>query len=126
MSTNCWIARKTQKGYEVIYCHWDGYPERVGRILKQYYSDPKKLRKLFALGDISSLRKDIGKYHPFDYDIDDPKYKNMTTAYHRDRGDPWPEVKPTLFKSFVALLDKRGPSISYLYVFEKGKWTQVK
>ena len=33
MSTNSTIAVKTEKGYEGIYCHWDGYPEYMYPLL---------------------------------------------------------------------------------------------
>lgn len=42
-----------------IYCHWDGYLDNNGRILKGYYTDPFKVRELLNGGDMSSLREEV-------------------------------------------------------------------
>lgn len=56
MSTNATIAIKNDNGtYTSIYLHWDGYPSGAGKILADYYADEKEIRKLLALGDLSSL-----------------------------------------------------------------------
>ena len=39
-----------------IYCHWDGYLDNNGQILRDNYTDPFKVRDLIDLGDFSSLR----------------------------------------------------------------------
>ena len=65
-----------------VYCHSDGYPQGVGKILQEHYRDPSKVVSLLNLGDISSLDQDIGEKHPF---FDRPK--GSTTFYGRDRGD---------------------------------------
>lgn len=38
-----------------VYCHFDGYPEGVGKTLMKYYSKPPKLKELIELGPISAL-----------------------------------------------------------------------
>lgn len=56
MSTRCRIGlEKADKTIKSIYCHFDGYPEGVGKTLKEHYNDPAKIEKLLELGDISSL-----------------------------------------------------------------------
>jgi len=47
-----------------IYCHWDGYLEHNGQVLEQYY-DSAKANQLVALGDMSTLRPQIGEKHAF-------------------------------------------------------------
>jgi hypothetical protein len=47
-----------------IYCHWDGYLDFNGRILQEHY-DSSKANHLVALGDLSSLRANIGEKHAF-------------------------------------------------------------
>ena len=42
-----------------IYCHWDGYPENNGEILKNHYQDPEKVDKLISLGNLSPDRKSV-------------------------------------------------------------------
>lgn len=98
-----------------IYCHWDGYPEHNGEILKKYYKDPKKVDELISLGDISSLAENINpdstKPHNFE-----ERQENVVVAYHRDRGEPWEEVKPRpMSKSF----ENKDTDIAYIYYFDE-------
>lgn len=96
MATRSNIAYRTPDGRIVsIYCHWDGYPEHNGEMLRRYYTDMEKIVELVSLGSLSSLRPEIGEKHNFSR-LDSPemtdeeyeaKYGNMTTAYHRDRGE---------------------------------------
>lgn len=100
-----------------IYCHWDGYPEHNGEILKKYYKDPKKVDELISLGDISLLAENINpdpsKPHNFDND-----QENVVVAYHRDIGEPWEDVKPMVMsKEFEA----KDTSIEYIYYFDDDK-----
>lgn len=60
MSTRSTIARKTKDGIESIYCHFDGYPDGVGALLKEHYQLEEKINKLFEFGDLSILDVDIG------------------------------------------------------------------
>ena len=94
MATRSTIALEFADGtVQQVYCHWDGYLDNNGRILQEYYSDPFKLQELIDLGDISSLRPEIGVAHPFskfeakDGEYDEALYENMTTFYGRDRGE---------------------------------------
>lgn len=60
MATRSMIYKEQQDGtLKGIYCHWDGYLEYNGSILLEHYSDPDKLEKLLALGDISSLGEEL-------------------------------------------------------------------
>lgn len=56
---------------ESIYCHFDGYPEGVGQTLIDHWTDPKKVNRLIALGDLSSLGTVIGSKHDFDHHMAD-------------------------------------------------------
>ena len=86
-----------------VYCHWDGYLGYVGRILLEHY-DSAKANHLVALGDLSSLRPEIGSEHPFSYigEMDsaeyDKLYGDMCTFYGRDRGEL--SVSARRFKDF--------------------------
>ena len=44
-----------------IYCHWDGYLDNNGQILRDNYTDPFKVRELIDLGDFSSLRDTVAE-----------------------------------------------------------------
>ena len=60
MSTRCLIGRKIENNkVEYIYCHHDGYLDGVGETLKTYYTNNDVIDKLMALGDLSSLGKEV-------------------------------------------------------------------
>jgi hypothetical protein len=107
MATRSTIALEYADGtVDQIYCHWDGYLDNNGAILRDHYSDPFKLQQLIELGDISSLRPEIGTKHAFSqFDLPAEEveaYKklteDMTTFYGRDRGETG--VGPKRFKDF--------------------------
>ena len=107
MGTRSMIAIQNphNKTVRAVYCHWDGYLEHNGAILQKHYAASPKVNNLIALGDISSLRPEIGEKHafsrletPMDDEAYDKLYGNMTTYYGRDRGETGTEFKvfPTL------------------------------
>ena len=80
--------------------------EHNGKILQEHYSDPAKLRELINLGDLSSLRPEIGVKHPFSsFEVKmplaehDALYGEMCTFYGRDRDEANAEAKR--FSDFV-------------------------
>jgi hypothetical protein len=101
------IQNPYSKDIRAVYCHWDGYLEHNGAILQKHYSNSPKVNNLIALGDISSLRPEIGEKHafsrletPMDEEAYNKLYGNMTTFYTRDRGEDTPfKVFPTLAKA---------------------------
>jgi hypothetical protein len=107
MGTRSTIALEFADGtVEQVYCHWDGYLDHNGAILKEHYSDPFKLRELIDLGDLSSLRPNIGEKHAFSqFELRAEEvagYKALTedmcTFYGRDRGETGITAKK--FKDF--------------------------
>lgn len=103
-----------------IYCHFDGYLSGVGKTLKNYYKDEKTVNKLIDLGDISTLGKKIdpdpSKEHNFDN-----RQKDVTTAYHRDRGEPLSIDKAKSLDELIRDIISNS-TIEYLYIFKNGKW----
>ena len=59
MSTRSYIALKEGNGYRGIYCHFDGYPEGVGAILTNHYTNLNKIQNLISQGHASYLEKSI-------------------------------------------------------------------
>jgi hypothetical protein len=110
-----------------VYCHWDGYLSHNGKILLENYSDPFKLRQLIDLGNVSSLKPEIGTKHPFyhfDNDLSSTKftelYGNMTTFYGRDHCEEGTEAD--YFKSYLDYIDNFQPE-EYNYILRRdGKW----
>lgn len=118
MATHAAIIRKTESGnYEGVYLHSDGYTSHTGAILENHYYDARRVAELIALGSLSCLYKratPIGDTHSFG----SPE-KDVTIAYHRDRGESiWIETGDTVDE----VADTLGHS-GYVYVFEDGRWT---
>ena len=115
-----------------VYCHWDGYLSHNGAILQEHY-DSAKANHLVALGNISSLAKDIGEAHPFSpHDLPEElrhlthgefeaKFGNMTTFYMRDRGETEQEFEVSQsFDEFLELV--YGCGAEYYYIMRDGIW----
>jgi hypothetical protein len=115
MATRSTIAYKTERGVTAIYCHWDGYPEGVGRTLHENYQAAYLIGKLVAHGDISSLGPEIGKQHSFDTrDGED----TWTTFYTRDRGEDCPSKE---FETIQEWMDYYDWS-DYYYLWNGKEW----
>jgi len=126
MGTRSMIAIQNpyNKQVRAVYCHWDGYLEHNGAILQKHYAASPKVNNLIALGDISSLRPEIGEKHDFsrlDSTLPEAEYEklygNMTTFYTRDRGEDTP------FKVFKTLAEAEDHYTwsDYYYVFKYTK-----
>ena len=110
-----------------VYCHWDGYLEHNGAILQEHY-DSTKANQLVALGDLSSLKPEIGIQHAFGYhgtEISAEDYEtqfgNMCTFYGRDRGEKGTEWKThTNFVDFFAEVE--GSWCEWYYIMRDGVW----
>jgi hypothetical protein len=136
MSTNSSIAIELEDGtVQQVYCHWDGYPEYVGKLLNKYYLNSDIVSKLIEGGSISSLSKEIGEKHPFGlieakcqgnlpqdailtdyYDL----YDQMTTYYARDRGE---DLRVNTFSDFEQYLKTfQVQEFNYIYRKTEGSW----
>jgi hypothetical protein len=116
MATRSFISRSIETGFEGVYCHWDGYPEYVGAMLHEHWSDPEKIEKLIELGDISTLGSEIGEVHDFD-----DRATEATTFYGRDRGET--EVDRKFFAELDDLVGYAGNcGCEFIYLFDSGNW----
>jgi len=138
MGTRSMIAIQNpyRKDIRAVYCHWDGYLEHNGAILQKHYAASPKVNNLIALGDISSLRAEIGEKHafsrlevPMDDEAYDKLYGDMTTYYGRDRGESNTEFR--VFKNLAdacEFYDHSGAEYYYVYKYTKasdyttGEW----
>ena len=127
MGTRSRIAVMHGSVCKSVYCHWDGYLDHNGRILQEYY-DSAKANNLVALGDLSSLRPNIGEKHafsklevPMDGEAYDKLYGDMTTFYGRDRGEEGCDFKVAhTFEEFLEQVNYCGAE--YYYVMKDGVW----
>jgi hypothetical protein len=110
-----------------IYCHYDGYLEHNGQVLAQYY-DSAKANNLVALGDMSTLRPQIGEKHAFSqFDLPPEEveaYKELTrdwcTFYGRDRGEVSVWKVANTFEEFLDQAD--GCGAEFYYIMKDGVW----
>ena len=111
-----------------VYCHWDGYLDFNGRILQEHY-DSAKANHLVALGDLSSLRVNIGEKHkfsPFDQkelstEEFEKQFGDMCTFYGRDRGEKDTEFRVAhTFEEFLGQCYDSGAE--YYYIMKDGVW----
>ena len=111
-----------------VYCHWDGYLEHNGAILQEHY-DSVKANQLVALGDLSSLRPEIGIQHAFSqFDLRAEEVasfklltENMCTFYARDRGEKGTQCKT--HTNFVDFFDSvEGCGGEWYYIMRDGVW----
>jgi hypothetical protein len=111
MATRSRIGKKLEDGtIKSIYCHWDGYPEHNGEILKEHYKTEAKIDALLELGNLSSLAQDIGMQH----DFKDPS-PGWCVAYGRDRGEI--NTKARISTTLSDMMQEE-----YNYVWDNGKW----
>jgi hypothetical protein len=109
MSTRSFIARIKEDGsISGVYCYFDGYPDGVGKILKENYSDSDKVNALLGLGDLSELG---------------PGINEGTIAYARDMKQEYEvnqyyeDVKTMLAEVWYDF------GSEYAYVYEGYAWT---
>ena len=122
MGTRSTIAVKHGSRIKAIYCHWDGYVEGVGATLVEHYQASPKVNNLIALGDVSSLREEIGEKHSFDLRAEEGSVEETwTTFYGRDRGEDGVEFKS--FGSEAEWMDYyEGSGAEYYYIMDNGVW----
>jgi hypothetical protein len=118
MATRSSIAMVVPEGIRSIYCHHDGYPEGVGAMLSQHYTDPAKITQLLDLGDISYLSEDVGVWKQ---DFNDP-IPGITLAYGRDRGESDTEA---MIHSDEEEWEnyRKGSVCEYGYLWDGDAWT---
>jgi hypothetical protein len=126
MGTRSRIAVMHGEVCKSVYCHWDGYLEHNGAILQEHY-DSSKANQLVALGDMSSLRADIGEKHAFSKfdpvtNIEHREHnEDWCTFYGRDRGEKDTEWKvATTFDEFLGQCYNSGAE--YYYIMKDGTW----
>ena len=120
MGTRSTIAiQKLDGSVEQIYCHWDGYLDHNGTILKTEYKTPELVKQLIRFGDLSSLGtriEPINEMHSFD-----TPEEGVCVYYGRDRGEP-----NTSFRRFDDMtwfrLNGQREEYNYLYVESEQHW----
>lgn len=124
MSTRSTIAKVQEDGQTIrsIYCHFDGYPEYVGKVLQEYYTHENKIDQLLALGDLSILDKEIGETQTDTFtEPDFTRKEGYCLAYGRDRGEM--EVDALVHANQNEWLGFRAGSwCEYGYLWDGSTW----
>ena len=116
MSTHSYIGVIEEDGtLKYVYCHSDGYPSYLGRMLLTYYNTPELATGLVNLGDLSMVRSmvrkrlvpDKGEYHTFKKPVREGPKGGITTAYHRDRKERFHINKTVIGRGMSARMLKR-------------------
>lgn len=113
MSTRCGIAMENENGsYTFVYCHHDGYPSWVGRILLDHYTARESAEKLVSLGGMSSL----GVY-PIDSDCppDGVDAEDCCRIYHE------PNHTAENLEKLLDMFAAYWSGCEYLYLFQREK-----
>lgn len=98
-----------------VYCHFDGYPSHVGKLLLEVYNTPEKITELLSYGEISALYERIGERHDFN-----ELPGGVCTFYHRDRGEDLVIGEHKTQKDFLE--SGKNCCAEYVYLFKNGKW----
>ena len=102
MATRSLIGMNLDNGItKLIYCHWDGYPEHNGQLLVNNYTSPSAVFDLLELGDLSNLGESL----------------TSSTAYHRDRKEPWGMVEPRDVNTSELDVVSKDYGVDYVYIY---------
>jgi len=120
MATRSNIAIVNQdKSISSIYCHWDGYPEYVGKILLYNFNNVGVLNELLKLGNLSTLAENVNPTHIHTFD---KPQSNVCIAYGRERGEK--DQEAIVFEDLGEFEDSAKNSwVDYQYLFDNGVWS---
>ena len=114
MSTRSRIGIKLEDGSILsAYHHWDGYPEWLGRILKQHYNTKEKVAELIDGGNMSSCWSDT----IFDYEKQEFVKRPPQPEYYGGDGE-----RPRLSKNFTQFAFDSKDGEEFLYLFSENEW----
>ncbi len=114
MSTHSLIALRSGDTYQTIYCHWDGYPDYMLKMLSENYNSWDRASQLISFGDASSIGPKLSPEEGKESEQDE-----CCVFYHRDRKEDWNSCRPVCYVA-KELFKQNTP---YIYVFENGGWT---
>ena len=124
MATRSFICKSLPNNTIVgVYCHYDGYPSGVGATLTTHYATDERVKALLNLGSISQLHPrlvpDLGDTHTFAKPA-----KNVTVAYHRDRGEA---LSTTTFPSLDVMVENVAHQlgVEFVYIWDSNEWVTM-
>ena len=101
-----------------VYCHWDGYPEFNGRILRDHYDTVEKVRELIDGGNISALHTNAG--------WNNETLPEVGPLYYTSRGESIEDNAPRFDDDIFDFLKKENNE-EYAYIFSVNhEWVCMK
>jgi hypothetical protein len=98
-----------------VYCHYDGYPEFNGRVLRDEYDTVEKVRKLIDGGDMSCTWTNAG--------WNNETLPEMGPLHYTMRGESIENNAPELSKDHGEYLKmSANADEEYSYLFADGEW----
>lgn len=136
MSTPSFIGVLCKEGIiKFVYCHSDGYPSYLGKMLLEHYNTPELATALVDLGSLSMVRErlapDEGECHTFKKPVRESPKGGITTAYHRDRKEhlcinkgviDGPDISTNAKKVFLDIAKSNYIPYVYLYDVAEKQW----
>jgi len=98
-----------------VYCHWDGYPEFNGKVLRQFYDTKEKVSQLIDGGNISALHTNAG--------WNNETLPQTGPLYYTERGESIESNAPELSKDHGEYLKlSANADEEYSYLFADNEW----
>jgi hypothetical protein len=99
-----------------VYCHYDGYPEYNGKVLREFYTTKEQVAELIDGGNISCLRTNAG--------WNNETLPQTGPLYYTARNETIEENAPEMTKDagqYLKTADDCGEE--YAYIFADGEWS---
>jgi len=106
MSTSARIAKREDDGtVRSVYCHFDGYPSYVGKLLRHHYTDSEIVDIMMNFGNFRALAEHVSD---ISFYITESSPMDERAMRHASTGD---------------FLEYGSKSASeYLYLFDQNRW----
>lgn len=112
MATRARIGIQNDDGtIRSVYHHWDGYPEWLGKTLRQHFGTSSEVTTLVDGGDMSSCRTNLGFNN---------ESRDTAPLYYSERGETCPARVTTNFDAYM-LEYNAGEEYNYLFVNDEWK-----
>ena len=98
-----------EAGVVSTYCHYDGYPEWTGRLLKNLYNDDNSAFEIASIGYLSGLQ--------------DTMEGNLDKTKHQHKDEP---VFYNSLQELFDEMDTAGSWVEYVYYWQDDEWYCVK
>ena len=117
MGTRSLIGKQLKDGSILgVYCHYDGYPEYNGRMLRDKYNTVSKVDKLIDGGDMSCVYTNAG--------WNNETLPESGPLHYTSRGESLESNAPELYSDLNAFLNGADASgAEYTYHYADGEWT---